>query len=63
MSVRAEVQDFVRYSERLLGLVLQTGELSEDECDLIAYYAKELHEKTVPFCTRESDCSENPSVG
>ena len=41
----------MKYSERLLGLALQTRELTEDECDLILYYANELQEKITPICS------------
>jgi hypothetical protein len=55
--MRDEVKEFMRQCERLISLALQTGELSEDECDVIAYYAKELHEKTYPLCTKhDSHC-------
>lgn len=37
-------------SERLISLALQTGELSSDECDILSYYAKELHDTTHPLC-------------
>jgi hypothetical protein len=43
----------MRMCERLLGLAMQSKELSEDECDVISYYTRELHEKTVPLCSKE----------
>jgi hypothetical protein len=33
-------------------LALQTGELSAEECDIISYYAKELHLTTHPLCEK-----------
>jgi len=50
--MRTEVKDFMRMYERLIGLALQTGELSTEECDIISYYAKELHQTTHPLCDK-----------
>ena len=35
-----------------MGMALQSGTLSPDECDVIAYYAKELHDTTHPLCEK-----------
>ena len=53
--MRPEVRDFMKQCERLLSLALQTKELSEDECEIISYYANELHQKTDSLCTRERE--------
>ena len=50
--MRTEVKDFMRMCERLIGLALQTGELSSEECDIVAYYANELHQTTHPLCEK-----------
>ena len=50
--MRTEVKDFMRMCERLIGLALQTGQLSAEECDIISYYAKELHHTTHPLCEK-----------
>jgi hypothetical protein len=50
--MRDEVKEFMRMCERLLSLAMQTRELSEEECDVISFYAHELHEKTHPLCTK-----------
>lgn len=50
--MRNEVKDFMRMCERLMGLALQTGELSAEECDILSYYAKELHQTTHPLCEK-----------
>jgi len=42
----------MRMCERLIGLALQTGELSPEECDILSYYAKELHQTTHPLCEK-----------
>jgi hypothetical protein len=53
--MRNEVKEFMRQCERLISLALQTRELSEEECDIIAYYAMELHDKTHPFCSKRRE--------
>ena len=50
--MRTEVKDFMRMCERLISLAIQTGELSPEECDVISFYAQELHDKTHPLCTK-----------
>lgn len=61
--MRDEVKDFMRQCERLISLALQTKELSEEECDIISYYAMELHDKTHPFCSKRAEShSRRPSV-
>jgi hypothetical protein len=50
--MRPEVKDFMRMCERLIGLALQSGELSPEECDIVAYYAKELHDTAYPLCEK-----------
>ena len=50
--IRKEVKDFMRMCERLLGLASQTGELSAEECDVISFYANDLHDKTHPLCSK-----------
>lgn len=53
--MRTEVTEFMKHCERLLSMAMQTKELSEDECEIISYYANELREKTDPLCTRERE--------
>lgn len=48
--MHGEVIKFMQTCERLISLTMTTGELSEDECDVINYYTNELHSKTAPFC-------------
>jgi hypothetical protein len=50
--MRTEVKDFMRMCERLIGLALQTGELSAEECDIVSYYAQELQQTTNPLCEK-----------
>ena len=51
-AMRTEIKDFMRMCERLIGLALQSGELSVEECDILSYYAKELHNTTHPLCEK-----------
>ncbi|HEY6084492.1 MAG TPA: hypothetical protein VIU63_03810 [Nitrospira sp.] len=60
--MRTEVKDFMRMSERLISLAMQTQELSEDECAAIAFYAKELHEKTHPLCVKHASETDGSCV-
>jgi hypothetical protein len=53
--MRTEVKEFMRQCERLISLALQTKELTQDECDVISYYAHEVYEKTHPFCSNRSE--------
>jgi len=50
--MRSEIIDFMRMSERLLGMALRSNELSQDECDIIAYYAHELQVRTAALCSK-----------
>jgi hypothetical protein len=59
--MREEVKQFMRQCERLISLALQTKELSQEECDVISFYARELQEKTQPFCSREDPAHAGPS--
>lgn len=59
--MRTEVKDFMRMCERLLSLAMTTGELSDDECGVIAYYTQELHDKTLPICERKQVCEPDTS--
>jgi hypothetical protein len=58
--MRTEVKDFMRMCERLISLAIQTGELSPEECDVISFYAQELHEKTHPFCSKHAHSCDSP---
>ena len=60
--MRTEVKDFMRMCERLLGLAMTTGELSEDECGAIAYYTQELHDKTRSLCKSKQACGPDTSA-
>jgi hypothetical protein len=50
MDLRPEVQELMRVSEKLIGFAHREGELTEDECSAIMYYAKELAQEMAPYC-------------
>ena len=53
-NMRQEIKDFMKISERLISLALQTDELSEDECQILDYYVTEIQGKVHPLCLRKS---------
>jgi len=53
--IRPEVQELMRVCERLIGFAHQHDSLTEDECDVILYYAKELKKEITPFCHDHCD--------
>ena len=57
-NIRKEVQDLMRVSEKLIQFAHMNGELNDDECDAILYYAQELEREVLPFCKprSQSDC-------
>jgi hypothetical protein len=50
MDLRTEVKDFSRMAERLIGFARRVGELSDDECGVVMYYAKDLERVFAPLC-------------
>ena len=51
-NLRPEVQELMRVSERLIGFAHQNnGSLSNDDCDAILYYIKELQREIMPYCS------------
>ena len=59
--MRQEIKDFMRMSERLIGLAVQTDELSEEECQILDYYVTELQSKVHPICLRKAGTISMPS--
>ena len=56
--MRKEVQEFMRVCERLIGFArLNNGALSNEECEAILYYAKDLQSEVVPYCKQHHDTS------
>jgi hypothetical protein len=58
--MRKEILDFMKHSERLLGLALQSKELSDEECAAILYYANELQDKIKPLCSVDDNSHSCP---
>jgi hypothetical protein len=52
--MRREIKDFMKVSERLISLALQSEELSEEECQILDYYVTELQSKIHPICLRKA---------
>lgn len=48
--IRQGVKTFMRECERFLGFAHQNGGLTAEECEAIAYYAKELNHHVSTFC-------------
>jgi len=44
------VKELMRVAERVIGFAHQNGGLTDDECSVIMYYAKELEREMAPFC-------------
>jgi hypothetical protein len=60
LPVRKEVLEFAKVAERILAAASFTHELTEEECTLIALYAKDLVEDRQPWskfihCARNQD--------
>jgi hypothetical protein len=51
-NLRPEVRELMRVSERLIGFAHQNnGSLSNDDCDSVLYYIKELQSEIMPYCS------------
>ncbi len=48
-SLRPEVQEFVRATESILSPALLGGDLTQEECDIIAYYVMSLSNAKHPW--------------
>ncbi len=59
--MRQEVKEFVKISERLMILALQTNELSEEECQILDYHVTELKRTVHPICIRKASAISLPS--
>lgn len=49
-NMRREVLELMRVCEKLIGFAHQNGELTDEECETVVYYAKELEKQILPFC-------------
>jgi hypothetical protein len=43
--MRQEIKDYMKMSKRLIALAVQSDQLSEEECQILDYYATELQTK------------------
>jgi len=47
-----EVRELMRVAERLIGFAHQNnGSLSNEDCDAVLYYIKELQSEIMPYCS------------
>ena len=53
-TMKQEIKEFMKMSERLIALATQTGELSDEECQMLDYYVTELQSKIHPLCVRKA---------
>ena len=53
-TMRQEIKDYMKMSERLISLAVQSEELSEEECQILDYYATELQNKVHSICLRKT---------
>ena len=51
-NMRKEVLDLMRVCEQLIGFAHQNGGLTDEECQAVVYYAKELEKEILPFCKK-----------
>jgi len=53
-NLKPEVRELMRVSERLIGFAHQNhGSLSNDDCDAILYYIKDLQREIMPYCSAQ----------
>ena len=62
-AMRPEIKDFMKMCERMMSLAVQSGELSEEECQMVDYYVTELQSIVHPICLRKAQTISLPSSG
>ena len=60
--MRQEIKDYMKMSERLISLAVQSEELSEEECQILDYYATELQTKVHSLCLRKTGTISLPAM-
>ena len=66
VNLRAEVRELMRVSERLIAFARQNnGSLTNDDCDAVVYYIKELESEIMPYCSAHNRdaCSQCNGTG
>ena len=52
-NLKPEVLELSRVCERLIGYAHQNhGSLTNEECDMVVFYIKELEKEIVPYCSK-----------
>lgn len=56
-NIRQEIRTFMKSCEHLFGFTHESGKLTPEECQLLEYYAEELHRQIAPVCVNpEGHC-------
>jgi hypothetical protein len=50
--MRREVLDLMHVCAKLIRFSHQNGGLTDEECEAVVYYAKELEKEILPFCEK-----------
>ena len=56
--MRKEVAELMRVCEKLIGFAHQNGGLTDDECEAVVFYAKELEKEVMPYCKGQQQPSQ-----
>ena len=58
-----EVREFMCVYQRPIGFARQNnGSLSNEECEVILYYAKDLQREMIPYCKTHHDTSHSAGL-
>jgi hypothetical protein len=57
MNMREEVSDLMRVCEKLISFAHQNGGLTDDECEAVVFYARELEREVLPYCVKQHEPS------
>jgi hypothetical protein len=61
--MRKDITELMRVCERLIGFARQENELTNDECDAIVYYIRELENEVLPYCKQHHQPSPQSCEG
>ena len=50
--MRKEVTELMRVSEKLIAFTHQNGGLTDEECEAVMFYARELEREILPLCAQ-----------
>lgn len=55
--MRNEVAELMRVCEKLIGFAHQNGGLTDEECEAVVFYARELENEVMPYCKKQHEHS------